>query len=163
VDATGQVRSVWTDDEYDADPGAASHEDYKDLSVYVLEGDFPQGPWTRVTLPEVINTEEEQIQPFFTGSGLFYTQETQLFFASYDGPDTAEGYGDAANWGAPRPILHKDTTWEQGRVIALGEPTAAVYDGSLWLYFVYGYVRGFDEATGLPDIDFNAGFVELPL
>lgn len=100
-DANGRVQSVWTDDEFDANPNSTSHADYHDLAVYVLDGDFPAGPWTKVVLPDKVNTSAEQIQPFFTGDGLLYTEDTNIVFAPYSGPQTAAGYADADNWGDP--------------------------------------------------------------
>ena len=166
VGPDGMVRAVWTDDEYDTDPSLPSHDDLHDLSVYVLDGDFPEGPWTKVVLPDVINTEAEQIQPYFAGTGLLYTQDTEVFFAAYDGPHTAAGYADPTSWGAPTRILGKDalaslTDAPLGSVVAIGEPTSALVDGVVELYFVYATVRGFDPLTGLPDLDFNAGRVAL--
>ncbi|MEO1268294.1 MAG: hypothetical protein AAFX99_09355, partial [Myxococcota bacterium] len=163
----GAIRAVWTDDEYDTDMDLPSHDDYHDLAVYVLEGSFPEGPWTKVVLPEPVNTEAEEIQPFFTGEGLLYTRDTEVWYAAYNGPHTADGYATSANWETPVALLRKDLIQDLASapthsVIAVGEPTLAqLDDGRIELYFVYGVVRGSDPITGLPDIDLQAGMIPL--
>lgn len=155
----GRIHSIWTDDEFDSAPNGPSHEDYEDLTVYINEGTFPQGPWTRVTLPATINTAGQEIQPFFTGEGLVYTQDVNIVYSAYTGPHTAQGYADAANWSDPVVLLRKDD--DASGIIAVGEPTVAVLEGRTLIYFVYGHVRGRDPMTNLPDIDMQAGWVEL--
>ena len=57
-------------------------------------------------------------------------------------------------------ILSVGTTDAVGKVIAIGEATIANYQGTEYLYFVYGIVRGFDSTSGLPDINMQAGFIK---
>ena len=159
----GGIRSVWTDDEYDTDPESPAAVDHGDLSVYVLDGVWPEGPFTKVVLPDPISTEAEEIQPFFDGERLVYTRETEIWLSRYSGPHTAAGYSDGASWGAPTPILRKDTAQSDGAVIAIGEPTMSVdAEGVRRLYFVYGAIRGFDPISGFPDINMQAGYVLAP-
>lgn len=155
----GEIHSVWTDDEYDADPVSPSHDDHGDLSVYLLDGQWPEGPFTKVALPDPVNTDAEEIQPFFDGETLYFTRDTSVLAARFDGPLTAEGLRDPARWSTPAPILSKDTTLAPHHVIGLGEPTVGVYRGVTELYFVYGTIRGFDPITGFPDLDMQAGVV----
>jgi hypothetical protein len=158
--ADGSVASIWTDDEFDCpDHAACTDPDFGQIAVQVLtDGAFPNGTWQKVLLPEAINREGEQIQPFFTGEGLYYTDDTNVLHASYTGPATAEGYADAAHWGVPAPVLTKHDRFELGALVAVGEPTATHIGGVEHLFFVYAEVRGFHE-LGFPDIDMQAGFV----
>lgn len=157
----GEVNSVWTDDERDSDPNTLAYEDHEDLSVYVLEGAFPQGPWTKVVLPEPVNTPAQQIQPFFTGQGLLYTQDTSLYYSAYGGEHTAEGYANSDNWATPVAILSKDTDAGLGRIVAIGEPTVGFFEGRVELYFVYASVRDVDDRLNFPDLDLQAGMVTI--
>ncbi len=166
-DTNGNILSIWTDDEYDG----AADPDYKKLSVYVLEsGSFPStGTWTKVLLPSNVNQGgKEAIQPTFTGNGLYFTEDTSVVYSAYSGTHSAADLGNNGNWTAPLVILQKDTTIpglkvteaDIGKIIAIGEPTVATVSGKEVLYFVYGYIRGFDSITGIADIDMQAGFVE---
>ena len=171
-DENKTVKSIWTDDEFDKDGSGNGIGDYGELSVYVLtSGTFPSGSWTKVVLPSKINIAggTHEIQPFFTGSTLYFTRSgssnPEVWSASYSGPHTVAGYSDANNWGAPEKILSFDSTAELGRINAIGEPTIATYNGETYLYFVYGYLRSYDgdppARTGLYDVDLQAGYIKL--
>jgi hypothetical protein len=157
----GEVQSIWTDDERD-DGG-----DRGDLAVYGLTaGAFPDGAWLKVLLPTVINQPwpSEEIQPFFTGNGLYYThtsntQLPEIVYADFTGTQTLSDYQNASNWGSPEKILGTDTDLALGKIIAVGEPTIGNFHGDEYLYFVYAYIRGFDSVSGLPDIDMQAGYI----
>lgn len=159
----GVVRSIWTDDEYDGD------NDTHKISVYVLtSGTFPTGTWEKVVLPDSVNrTGHEAIQPTFVGNGLYFTEDANVVFAAFSGTHTVTGYATNTNWSPPIVILQKDTTvtslkpdtTDIGKIMVIGEPTVATYDGKTELYFVYGYIRGIDPITGIADIDMQAGYV----
>ena len=162
----GIVKSIWTDDEQDSD------SDRGDLSVYVLtSGSFPNGSWSKLVLPSVINKPlpSNEIQPFFTGTGLYYTHSSDselpaIYYSAYSGAQTLSDYQNANNWAAPITLLSADNftpanAADIGKIVAVGEPTLAHYDGNDYLYFVYGYIRGFDSISGLPDIDMQAGYI----
>jgi alpha-L-arabinofuranosidase len=157
----GAIHSVWTDDEHDdkdSDPGNDS--DYGDLSAYVLTGgSFPDGSWTKIVLPSQVNGGGRQIQPFFDGDGLYFTQDVDILHAAYSGGPDAADLGDDANWSAPVSILEKDTVYELERIIGIGEPTLALIDGVEHLFFIYVRVRDFDATSGQPDLDLQVGFV----
>ena len=169
----GSIHSIWTDDEHDAnndDPGSwnfdlGDNADLGDLSVYTLTaGSFPDGSWQKTVLPATINAGGDQIQPFFTGQGLFYTQDTSILYAAYNGARTAAGFASDSNWMTPVTILQKDAgNSPTGKIIAIGEPTIASDNGKQILYFIYGYVRAIDAVTGLSDTDLQAGYVERRL
>lgn len=160
------VKSIWTDDEFD------SGGDHGELSVYVLtSGTFPNGTWQKVTLPTKINIADpsDETQPYFTGNGLYFTRSgnsnPEIWYSSYSGDHSVSGYGNAANWGTPEKILSMDSTSELGRIVTIGEPTIATYEGETYLYFIYGYNRSYDgdkpARTGLYDIDLQAGYIKL--
>ncbi len=158
----GVIRSVWTDDEYDGDA------DTGDLSVYVLEsGAFPGGTWSKTVLPAPVNSPppSDEVQPFFSGDGLFFARlgtglTAKIRFAPYSGGGTAADYANPANWSAPIDILTSGTTVQADEVVAVGEPTIATREGRRILYFVYARVRATGDPTGLADLDFQAGYVE---
>jgi len=152
----GSIHSIWTDDEFDADSDAGF------ISVYTLNaGTFPNGTWQKTVLPvSVINSGPMQRQPFFTGRGLFFTQDVNLMYSAYSGTDTAAGYANANNWRTPVIVLEKDQgDTPTGKIVAIGEPTIADVNGQQTLYFVYGYVRSVDPVTGISDLDMQAGFI----
>lgn len=160
----GDVRSVWTDDEYDGDADTGR------ITVHVLgSGVFPSSnDFTKVVLPAVVNVPgTTAIQPTFRDEGLYFTQDTSIAFAAYAGTHDAAALGDGNNWSSPVTLLQKDTsiaslrvtTADLGKIVAIGEPTVAVVDGRRVLYFVYAWVRGIDPITGFADLDFQAGFV----
>lgn len=152
----GSINSIWTDDEYDEDM------DSGDLSVYTLSsGSFPDGNWNKTILPNTINTGTQQIQPFFTGEGLYFTQETDIFYSAYSGiTDSVVDFTNADNWTTPTNILQKDVgDTPLGKIIAIGEPSIAVENGIETLYFIYGYVRAVDSITGIADINLQAGYI----
>ena len=152
--ADGTIQSIWTDDELDSD------SDSSKISVYVLNGAFPNGTWTKVILPTNVNSATDQIQPFFTGQGLFYTKDFNIGYSGYSGLDTVADYNNNANWASPVFILERDSgNVPIGKIVTLGEPTIGTVGGTQYLYFVYGYVRDVDIASGVPDFDFQAGFV----
>ncbi|MBE9560277.1 MAG: hypothetical protein IMF15_05775 [Proteobacteria bacterium] len=157
----GSVHSIWTDDEYDVGDNPGDDSDAGFLSVYTLSaGTFPNGTWEKTVLPNtVINTGPMQRQPYFSGQGLFYTQDVDIRYSAYNGNDTATDYANDTNWGIPVTILEKDLgDTPLGKIIAIGEPT--VTDDNESLYFVYGYVRSVDPVTGISDINMQAGFIE---
>ena len=157
----GSVRSIWTDDEYDHDA------DYGDISAYVLTGGaFPGGSWSKVVLPTVVNrpSPDNEIQPFFTGSGLYFTHGSdselpEIFYSAYSGTDSVADYQDGANWATPVKVLGVGSFDAIGKVIAIGEPTVATRGDGEYLYFVYGVIRDNGDPSGLADIDMQAGFV----
>ena len=159
-----EVESIWTDDEYDHD--ADTHK----ISVYVLEsGTFPAtSTWEKVVLPSQVNQPgTEAIQPTLFASKLFFTQNTNIAISHFTGQQHAADLSNNALWSLPEVILQKDTTPEFfsidhtdiGKILAIGEPTVALINGLETLYFVYAYIRDIDPITGLPDLDFQAGFV----
>lgn len=157
-----QIQSVWVDDEFD------SGGDHGEISVHVLQsGNFPNGSWSKVTLPSPINIagESDEIQPFFTGESLLFTRSgtanPSIWYSLYSGEQNATDYAKSANWSTPVEILAHDPNLLVGNIVAVGEPTVADYKGKSYVYFVYGYIRGFDVASGLYDIDMQAGFVEV--
>ncbi len=156
------VHSVWTDDEYDANPAGPSHDDHEALSVYVLDGGYPEGPWTKVVLPAPIRNEQPNIQPTFVAHGeehaLYFTRDLHVVRSTYAGPLDAAGFANGSHWSEPETLLTRDPG-PVVQVAALGEPTVAHYDGRDWLYFVYAIIRGTDPVTGLPDINLQAGYV----
>jgi hypothetical protein len=162
----GSIKSIWTDDEQDSD------SDRGDLSVYVLTaGTFPNGSWSKLVLPTVINQAlpSNEIQPFFTGSGLYFTRSSDtelpaIYYSAYSGAQTLGDYQNANNWTTPTKLLSAAkftpaNPADIGKIVAVGEPTLAHYAGHDYLYFVYGYIRGFDSVSGLPDIDMQAGYI----
>jgi len=162
----GTVRSIWTDDEQDArGPGS----DRGELSVYVqTSGTFPNGTWSKVILPSVINqpSPTDEIQPFYTGSGLYFTRMSdtdlpEIYYSAYTGTHSVADFGVAGNWGTPQAILLVDSADAVGvgKVTAIGEPTIANVGGTEYLYFVYGVIRGYDAISGLADINMQAGYV----
>lgn len=164
-DDNGVVKSIWTDDERDA-PGAGS--DRGDLAVYLLTaGSFPNGSWSKLLLPDVVNQAwpSAEIQPFFTGSGLYFTRSgdvhgPEVFYASYSGSHSQADLQNAANWDTPQKILGTGTMFSNGEIAAIGEPTVASRNGSEYLYFVYALIRGQDTTSGLADIDMQAGYIK---
>lgn len=161
----GNILSIWTDDEHDA-RGVGS--DRGDLSVYVLNsGTFPNGDWTKVILPSPVNqaSPSDEIQPFFTGSGLYFTHMSdtefpEIYFSSYTGTHSVADFQTSNNWGTPEKILGLGTFNSVGEITAIGEPTIATYNGEEYLYFVYGYNRDFDATSDLADINMQAGFIK---
>ncbi len=161
----GVVQSIWTDDERD-DRGVGS--DRGDLSVYVLtSGTFPNGTWTKVVLPTVINQPDlsDEIQPFYTGNGLYYTHISdsdlpEIFYSAYSGAHSVTDFSSAGNWGIPEIILSVGSADAVGKITAIGEPTIANVNGTEYLYFVYGIIRGYDTGSGLADINLQVGFVK---
>jgi hypothetical protein len=160
-EVNGIVESIWTDDEFD------SGGDAGELSVHVLtSGSFPTGAWQKVTLPSVVNEPApvNDIQPFFSGSELFFTRSSptalpEIFLAGYSGGNQVADYGNSGNWSAPVKILGVNPVSTIGTVTAIGEPTIATINGKHVLFFVYAVIRGFDATSGLADVNFQAGFV----
>ena len=162
----GDVKSIWTDDEYDNDGG-----DRDKVSVHVLNsGEFrTSNDWTKVILPESVNVVgKEARQPSFVNGELFFAQDVSVVMSEFSANHTAADLGTSGNWSSPEVILQKDTSYnffllEQadiGKIIAVGEPTLADVNGTQILYFVYGQIRGIDPLTGYPDVDMQAGFIE---
>ncbi|GAA6146802.1 hypothetical protein [Thalassolituus maritimus] len=158
------VSSIWTDDEYDAKgPGS----DHGELSVYVnLTDSYPSFSWQKVVLPAPVNLADpsQEIQPFFTGTELYFTRsnDTELpavWMSKYSGAHTQTDFGNTALWATPVKVLAASSDQEIGNIIAIGEPTVGTIDGDEVMFFVYGVVRGFDETSGLADINMQAGYV----
>ncbi|MDF1663296.1 MAG: hypothetical protein P1V97_16105, partial [Planctomycetota bacterium] len=160
-DVNGVVESIWTDDEFD------TGGDEGELSVYVLTaGTFPTGTWQKVILPSVVNAPAptNDIQPFFSGSELFFTRSSptalpEVFRAAYSGGKLATDYGNSGNWATPVKILGVNPSTTIGTVTAIGEPTIATINGKEVMFFVYGVIRGFDATSGLADVNLQAGFI----
>lgn len=150
VDSSNTVQSIWVDDE------KTTH----DLTVYTrTSGTFPNGTWTAVTLPAVINTAGEESQPFFTGSRLYLRRGDAIVYHEYLGSGFND-FAQAGSWGNEVVVMQSNISTTTGETVAVGEPTIANYNGKTYLYFVYGINR----ATGLNnliDINMDAGFVEL--
>ena len=149
-DQSEVIQSIWTDDEQ------TTH----DLTVYkISSGTFPDGTWSAITLPSVINTASEESQPFFTGSKLYLRRGDKIVSHAYVG----SGHNDYhlnSSWGAEVTLLSASSL-NSNEMITVGEPTLASYNGKTYLYFAYGFVRSI-SASGRRDINLNAGFVELP-
>lgn len=157
-----QIQSIWVDDEFD------SGGDHGEISVHVLQsGSFPNGTWTKVVLPSPVNIagESDEIQPFFTGESLLFTRSgssnPSVWFSVYSGGHSASEYANASNWSTPVKVLANDPNLQIGNIITIGEPTVAEYQGRSIVYFIYGYIRAFDSASGLYDVDMQAGYVEV--
>lgn len=158
------VSSIWTDDEYD-EKGPGS--DHGELSVYVnLTDSYPSSSWQKVVLPAPVNLADpsQEIQPFFTGTELYFTRsnDTELpavWMSQYSGTHTQADFGNTALWATPVKVLAASSDQEIGNIIAIGEPTVGTIDGDEVMFFVYGVVRGFDETSGLADINMQAGYV----
>ena len=158
----GSVQSIWTDDERDTDA------DKGELAVYFLtSGNFPDGNWQKVLLPSAVNqaAPSDEIQPFFTGNGLYYTHMSdielpEVYYSNYSGTHSINDIQNNNNWGSREKILGIGSTNTIGSITALGEPTIATINNEEYLYFVYGYVRDFDNDSGLPDINMQAGYVK---
>jgi len=159
----GVIKSIWIDDEKD------TGGDRGEISVHVLNsGTYLNGSWTKVILPTVVNkaAPSDEIQPFFTGTGLYYTHSSdpgelpEVYYNSYSGDHTVAGYQNASNWGVTQKILQIGTADSIGKITAIGEPTIANIEGSEYLFFVYGVIRGYDATSGLADIDMQAGYIK---
>ena len=158
------VSSIWTDDEYDAKgPGS----DHGELSVYVnLTDNYPSSEWQKVVLPEPVNLPDpsQEIQPFFNGSELYFTRsdDTELpaiWMSQYSGTHTQTDFSNTSLWATPVKVLAASPDQQVGNIIAIGEPTIGTIDGEDVMFFVYGVVRGFDDVSGLADLDMQAGYV----
>jgi len=156
----GAIQSIWTDDERDGD------SDTGDLSVFVLEsGRFPQGTWSKAILPAPVNTPDpnQEIQPFFTGQELFFTRlgggSPGIYASAYRGGNGLLDYSNAGNWSLPTPILQAGFSAAREEVVSVGEPSIADRSDGRYLYFVYAKVRDNSDPTGIPDLDFQAGYV----
>lgn len=151
ANGAGTIESIWTDDEQ------SSH----DLTVYRLTaGSYPTGTWTPVTLPSTINTDQNESQPFFTGSRLYLTRNTSIVYHEYLGSGGGD-YHLNGSWGAEVVVL-RSTDTALGGVYGFGEPTIATYDGKTYLYFAYVETRAAGVGAGRFDYNLGAGFVELP-
>jgi hypothetical protein len=152
--ATGQVRSIWTDDE------ASTH----DLSVYRLtSGAYPNGTWVRDTLPAVINTAGSESQPTFVDGRLYLNRDVKIVYHEHRSQNGScgGGYSHADCWGPEVLLLAGSGGSSPGDVFGVGEPTVATVAGQRLLYFVYVRSRENLNVSGLPDFDLDAGFVEI--
>jgi hypothetical protein len=157
----GAIASIWTDDEYD------TGGDRGNLSVYLLDsGVFPAGTWTKLELPSDINeaAPENEIQPFFTGTELFYTisnevENPSVVVNEYTGLHDQASFADNENWGGRETVLAGVAGVPLNEIIAVGEPTLATIDGKEHLFFVYVVVRGEDAAMPIPDMNMQVGYI----
>ncbi|MFT4649313.1 MAG: hypothetical protein ACI9X4_002552 [Glaciecola sp.] len=160
---SGDVGSIWTDDEYDGgDLDPDNDADVGDIAVQVLTaGSLSAGSWTQVALPANVNGGGHQTMPFFTGSGLYYFEDSSVHHSNYLGTDQAADYADPGNWEPSTLILGNDPGPGAvfGTMLAVAEPTLASIDGQDVLFFVYVIVRGTDATSNLPDLDMQAGYV----
>ncbi len=159
------IHSIWTDDEYD------SGGDHGEIAVYTLDfGTIDSGTWTKVMLPTNVNVpgNSNEIQPYFTGSGLYFTRSgvsnPEVYYSAFSGSHTQAQLANNTYWATPEKILAQDPSGLVGSIAAIGEPTIATINGEEYLYFVYVVVRAYDTAkpmgTGLPDLNFQAGFIK---
>jgi len=165
----GVITGIWTDDERDsADFGQLDRDgDYGDLSVYLLQsGQFPNGSWQKIRLPIPVNQPQpsNEIQPFFTGQGLYFTRASdsslpQINYATYSGSFNQTDLINSSLWSNPNVVLAGNSGSQVGQIITIGEPTIAHYQGKEYLYFVYGVIRAIDSTSGIPDINMQAGFI----
>lgn len=157
TESDGTVWAVFTDDEHDDDGGA----DSDNISAFVVSGgSYPNATYTKVILPSVVNTSAEETQPFFAGDGtLYFRRDSDLMSSRYSGPHTAAGLAVAASWSNPRVALQHASSIAKQSIIVLGEPSIATIDGKSVLFFVYGRVREVNDASGIPDIDMQIGYV----
>jgi hypothetical protein len=132
----------------------------------LTSGTFPGGTWQKIVLPLPVNkaSPNDEIQPFFTGTGLYYTHlsDTELpevHYISYAGGHSIADFQNPSNWGVSQKILEAVNADSVGKITALGEPTIATVNDREYLYFVYGHIRDYDSLSGLPDIDMQAGFI----
>lgn len=153
--------SLWTDDEYDQDADTG-----KITARLVTGAVFPTAStYASVVLPDVVNQPGTvALQPWFGGTGLYFTQDFSVAYAAYGGAHAASAFADPTNWTAPVILLQKDTTItnaaaDVGKVAGLGEASVAQRDGRDELYFVYAIIRSIDPITGLPELDFQIGRV----
>jgi hypothetical protein len=157
----GSIASVWTDDEYD------TGGDRGNLSVHLLDsGAFPAGAWTKLELPSDINqaAPENETQPFFTGTELFYAisndlENPSVVFNEYTGLHDQASFADNNNWSARETVLAGSTGVGLGEIIAVGEPTVAMIDGAQHLFFVYVVVREEDASMPIPDVNMQVGYI----
>lgn len=154
-DVSGTVKSIWSDDEIGT----------KDLSVYrITSGSFPNGTWIKDTLPNVINTNSEEDQPFFTGDRLIFSRGANIVSHAYlpTNGSCANTFTQNACWGPESVLIGANGNTTAGQIYAAGEPTIATFGGKKYLYFVYVEARTVQLYSGITDYDLNAGFVEIP-
>jgi len=161
---SGGIILIFTDDEYDTNSPAS--DDHGDISVYVNTNaaDFPGGTWGKVLLPPVINTADDEIQPFFDGTRLIFTNITrqEVYYSIYSGGLTLAGLTDNTNWSTPEAIMEHDGSAVIGTINVIGEPTLCSFNGEEYLYFVYGIIRAIDDSalTTFYDINLQAGYIK---
>jgi len=163
----GDVVSIWTDDEYDVggDHGdlTVNLNNNSTISDGTLRG-LSSSSWTSFQLPSKINSVNDEVMPFFTGTGLYFARDTgklEIYYASYSGTHTQADLTNNANWGTPVKLLASDpSSASLGRIVGLGEPTVATIDGEEYLYFVYVVFRAYDAAITVSDLNFQAGFIK---
>ncbi len=154
-DSSGNIKSIWTDDE------VSSH----DLSVYRLTaGSFPSGTWLKDTLPSVINTADEEDQPFFTGDQLIFSRGANIVSHNYTPTNgsCASTYTNNNCWSSENILIGGNGNTGAGELFGAGEPTVAVVNGKKYLYFVYVEARPVQIFPGITDFNLDAGFVEIP-
>ncbi|PKL15188.1 MAG: hypothetical protein CVV49_21800, partial [Spirochaetae bacterium HGW-Spirochaetae-5] len=151
-DGTGEIKSIWTDDE----------QDTHNLTVYVLTGgSYPSGTWTPVTLPAKINTAGSESQPFFTGTRLYLNRDVGIVYHEFSGVHGTADFADNTKWGNEVVVL-KSGDVTLGGIFGVGEPTIAQRDGKTYLYFAYVETRSAGVVSGRVDYNLGAAFVELP-
>lgn len=150
VDGGGDIHSIWTDDEQ------VSH----DIAVYRLTaGAFPDGAWTPMSLPAVVNTVASESQPYFSGSHLLLNREVSIVAHAYLA-STHDDYDQTGVWG-PEEVLLASGDATEGGVFGVGEPTLARTDGKTLLYFVFVENRAI-RPSGRYDLDPGVAVVEIP-
>ncbi|MEZ0312661.1 MAG: Ig-like domain-containing protein [Myxococcota bacterium] len=164
TDSTGAVWAVFTDDEFDSGNEEPLDDDDADgISAFVHTGAaFPDGTWTKVILPSVVNDPSAaENQPFLDSDGYFYfRRDNSLMRNRFDGARNAVALADAASWTVPSVELAPAPTSNVGDILAVGEPSVAVIDGKRVLFFVYGRIRAVGDPSGFPDLDMQIGMVE---
>ena len=164
---SGVLQSIWTDDEYD------SGGDHGEISVYInnTPGDYDSSNWTKVQLPTNINIagSTHEIQPFFTGTGLYFTRSgtvnPEIYYSDFSGEHNHTDLANNSKWSIPELILQGDpSTSTLGRIVAVGEPTIATWNGETYLYYVYVVFRNIDNTvnspSGVADLNFQAGWIK---
>lgn len=154
LNESGQVESIWTDDEQ------VTH----DLSVYRLtSGAFPDGVWIKEVLPTDISTGAEENQPFFDGNKLYLRRGSNIVYHDYTPINGAcsSTYTHNDCWAEETVVIGANGNTGIGQIFAVGEPTIATRDGKKYLYFVY-VLRRENSSVSLMDWNINVGYVEIP-
>lgn len=163
TDGNGAIRSIWVWKEK-----TVSDELSRNIFVYSLKDGkvFPgdsEMDWERIELPSPINNDNSvEMQPHFTGSYLYFYRNGTIVRSKYTGGP----YGNSGSWEPVEVIIDSGTEIENilGQINVVGEPTLCVYEGKVYLYFVYAIVVDYDNLLPVgkkQKFNLNAGFVEL--